>query len=109
MATKVLDSWALIAFLEDEPAAEAVEKLLAQAVAEQRAIRQLRQRIVMRQVMELLRTRVKTITDFATYGAYFFRDPTEYEEAARLKHWKDPHAGTWLAQGAEEFAKALTT
>jgi predicted nucleic acid-binding protein len=34
MATKVLDSWALIAFLEDEPAAEAVEKLLALAAAE---------------------------------------------------------------------------
>jgi predicted nucleic acid-binding protein len=31
MATKVLDSWALIAFFEDEPAAEQVEKLLAQA------------------------------------------------------------------------------
>ena len=34
MATKVLDSWALIAFFEDEPSAEAVEKLLAQAAAE---------------------------------------------------------------------------
>lgn len=34
MATKVLDSWALIAFFEDEPAAEQVEKLLAQAAAE---------------------------------------------------------------------------
>lgn len=34
MATKVLDSWALIAFLEDEPAAEVVEKLLAQAAAD---------------------------------------------------------------------------
>ena len=34
MATKVLDSWALIAFLEDEPAADAVEKLLTQAAAE---------------------------------------------------------------------------
>ena len=33
MATKVLDSWALIAFFEDEPAAETVEKLLAQAAA----------------------------------------------------------------------------
>src|SRR3972149_4561325 len=30
MATKVLDSWALIAFFEDEPAAEEVEKLLQQ-------------------------------------------------------------------------------
>ena len=34
MATKVLDSWALIAFFEDEPAAEEVEKLLQQAAAE---------------------------------------------------------------------------
>jgi len=34
MATKVLDSWALVAFLEDEPAAEVVEKLLAQAAAD---------------------------------------------------------------------------
>jgi len=31
MAVKVLDSWALIAFFEDEPAAEQVEKLLAKA------------------------------------------------------------------------------
>ena len=33
MATKVLDSWALIAFFEDEPAAERVEKLLVKAEA----------------------------------------------------------------------------
>src|SRR6266481_463304 len=34
MATKVLDSWALIAFFEDEPAAEEVEKLLAHAASD---------------------------------------------------------------------------
>jgi predicted nucleic acid-binding protein len=34
MATKVLDSWALIAFFEDEPAADEVEKLLQQATDE---------------------------------------------------------------------------
>jgi ribonuclease VapC len=34
MATKVLDSWALLAFFEDEPAAEVVEKLLQQAADE---------------------------------------------------------------------------
>jgi predicted nucleic acid-binding protein len=33
MATKVLDSWALVAFFEDEPAAEDVEKLLVRAEA----------------------------------------------------------------------------
>jgi hypothetical protein len=31
MATKVLDSWALMAFLHDEPAAEEVEELLVKA------------------------------------------------------------------------------
>ena len=31
MATKVLDSWTLIAFFEDEPAADDVEKLLQQS------------------------------------------------------------------------------
>ena len=34
MSTKVLDSWALLAFFEDEPAAEVVEKLLQQAADE---------------------------------------------------------------------------
>src|SRR2546422_9727167 len=34
MATKVLDSWALIAFFEDEAAAEEMEKLLHQAADE---------------------------------------------------------------------------
>lgn len=33
MAVKVLDSWALIAFFEDEPAAEPVEDLLVKAEA----------------------------------------------------------------------------
>jgi len=33
MATKVLDSWALLAFLEDEPAAEEVKKLLLKGEA----------------------------------------------------------------------------
>jgi predicted nucleic acid-binding protein len=33
MASKVLDSWALIAFFEDEPAAEEVENLLVKAEA----------------------------------------------------------------------------
>ena len=34
MAAKVLDSWALLAFFEDESAADAVEELLHQAVQE---------------------------------------------------------------------------
>ena len=34
MATKVIDSWALMALFNDEPAAELVEKILEQATAE---------------------------------------------------------------------------
>jgi hypothetical protein len=34
LATKVRDSWALMAFLHDEPAAEEVEKLLVKAAEE---------------------------------------------------------------------------
>jgi predicted nucleic acid-binding protein len=34
MAIKVLDSWALLAFFEDEPAAEEVEQLLHQAAGQ---------------------------------------------------------------------------
>lgn len=34
MATKVLDSWALMALFNEEPAADAVEKLLTQAATE---------------------------------------------------------------------------
>jgi predicted nucleic acid-binding protein len=34
MANRVLDSWALIAFFEDEPAADAVEEILNQGASE---------------------------------------------------------------------------
>jgi ribonuclease VapC len=34
MATKVIDSWALMALFNDEPAADAVEKILEQATVE---------------------------------------------------------------------------
>ena len=34
MAAKILDSWALLAYFEDEPGADAVEKILEQATAE---------------------------------------------------------------------------
>ena len=34
MPNRVLDSWALIAFFEDEPAADAVEEILAQGAGE---------------------------------------------------------------------------
>lgn len=52
-------------------------------------------------VIGLLRSRVKTINEFVEFGAYFLREPAEYEEAARAKHWKDEHVSAWLTALAE--------
>jgi glutamyl-tRNA synthetase len=40
-------------------------------------------------VIELLQSRTRTLQDFAAYGCYFFEEPTDYDEKARRKHWKD--------------------
>ena len=39
-------------------------------------------------VIALLQTRTHTLEDFPLYAAYFFADPTEYEEKARKKYWQ---------------------
>ncbi len=56
-------------------------------------------------VIGLLRSRVKTILEFVEFGSYFWRDPTEYEEAARVKHWKDENVSAWLIALSEAYAQ----
>jgi glutamyl-tRNA synthetase len=63
-----------------------------------------RDRDYFRRVIELLKPKVKLIPDFVNFGTYFFRDPEQYEEAARLKHWKDPKTAEYL----EKLAARLT-
>jgi glutamyl/glutaminyl-tRNA synthetase len=58
----------------------------------------------LQKVIVLLKPRVKLIPDFARYGGYFFRDPVQYEEAARDKQWKEPEAAARL----EKLAAQLT-
>jgi len=68
----------------------------------------------LRKVIALLKSKVKLIPDFATYGIYFFRDPEQYEETARAKHWKEPQTTAWLTsftkrlQELHEFSAAST-
>lgn len=38
--------------------------------------------------IEMLKSRLRTLTDFVEYGYYFFKDPDEYEEKAVKKHWR---------------------
>jgi len=57
-----------------------------------------------RRVIALLKTKAKVIADFVSFGAYFFRDPGQYEEAAAVKHWKDPRTTEYLEKSAARLA-----
>ena len=56
-----------------------------------------------RRVLHLLKSRVKTINDFVSFGMYFFLDPNEYEEKARTKYWAAPETVDRLNRLAMEF------
>jgi len=68
----------------------------------------------LRRVIELLKSKVKLVTEFAAQSRYFFREPEQYEEAARAKHWKEPRTAEYLEQAAthlealSEFSAATT-
>jgi glutamyl/glutaminyl-tRNA synthetase len=55
------------------------------------------------QAVELLKGRMKGIADFAEFGAYFFREPEDFEPSAREKYWKAPETAEWLEALAERF------
>jgi glutamyl-tRNA synthetase len=38
--------------------------------------------------IEMLKSRLRTLTDFVEYGYYFFKDPEKYDEKAIKKHWR---------------------
>ena len=55
------------------------------------------------QVVELLKGRMRVIPEFVEFGGYFFREPAEFEAAAREKHWKSPETAEWLATLADRL------
>ena len=55
------------------------------------------------QVVELLKGRMKVIPDFVEFGAYFFREPEDFEPSAREKYWKAPETAEWLEDLAERL------
>lgn len=56
---------------------------------------------LMRQIVPLLKERMKRVTDFPELSAYFFNDPKEYEEKAAKKHW--------LKEGVTERMEAIVS
>ncbi len=54
-------------------------------------------------VVELFKSRMHRTTDFVELAGFCFRDPEEFDEKARNKHWK-PEAATWLRSLADRFA-----
>jgi glutamyl/glutaminyl-tRNA synthetase len=40
-------------------------------------------------VIEILKSRVKTLNEFAEFGYYFIKDPSHYDESAEDKYWKE--------------------
>ncbi len=59
----------------------------------------------LRRVIDLLKPKVKLILDFVGFGTYFFRDPEQYDKAARLKHWKEPQTAARLEKLAARLAE----
>jgi len=54
-------------------------------------------------VVELLKGRMRMIPEFVEFGSYFFREPVEFEAAAREKHWKAPEVAEYLDKLAERL------
>lgn len=49
-------------------------------------------------VVDLLRPRIRLLSDFTTWGRGFFTDDFSYDEEARAKFWKDPALAEFLGQ-----------
>ncbi len=58
-----------------------------------------------RQAVELLRGRAKRLTDFVTYGRYFFLEPEEFDGKGVRKHFGDPDVPRRLRAVADELEK----
>lgn len=63
----------------------------------------LRDSTYVHRVVTLLKPKVRTIPEFATFGAYFFAAPVVFDESARAKHWQGADTAAQLRQLAAAF------
>jgi glutamyl-tRNA synthetase len=96
-------AWLNGQYLSSLPVAKFEDRVAAALIEAQIISRQELRDDYLSKVIALLKTRLRIIPDFVTYGAYFFRDPENYEEAARAKHWKDAQTSAWLSRLADDL------
>ena len=57
-------------------------------------------RTYLKQVVDLLKSRVKMVEDFVEMGRYFWEDPEEYDGEAAAKYWPDSSVNALMQQWA---------
>ncbi|MEA1986869.1 MAG: glutamate--tRNA ligase [Candidatus Marinimicrobia bacterium] len=56
-------------------------------------------------IIELLKTRMKLVSDFSTYGKYFFKAPERYEIEVVNKRWRVEKVKSLLESLVDEYSK----
>ncbi|HBY17860.1 MAG: Glutamate--tRNA ligase, partial [Marinimicrobia bacterium 46_43] len=62
-------------------------------------------KVYLHQAINLLKTRMKLITDFVSFGSYVLKDPVNYDPEAAKKHWAHPQIQDLI----NHYIKALET
>ncbi len=58
----------------------------------------------LRTLAALVQPRLRKLSDLPAMTAYFFQDPTDYEERGAAKHWREPALPEWLSRLRERLA-----
>jgi glutamyl-tRNA synthetase len=54
-------------------------------------------------VVDLLKTKVKTLYDFSLQGAYFWEEPTDFDEKPSKKYWNSEETGQLMGEWASRL------
>jgi len=59
----------------------------------------------LRAAVGLTKERARRLTEFAEFGAYFFRDPETYDEKGVQKYWREERLAEWVSSLKERIAR----
>ncbi len=63
-------------------------------------------RLYLLRVIELLKSRVKVLNEYVTYGRYYFQDPDEFDPKGVRKYLKDEQVWDWLQEVSARLEKS---
>ncbi len=61
------------------------------------------QRLYLLQVLELLKSRLKVMSELVKFGRYFWEDPQEYDEEAVTRFWSDRQVNAVMKKWADQL------